>query len=108
MCSTVPCWASWNAELNFTYEQLNHGYATQMAGLATGSMIFVPLALRYGLRLAWLATSLLTVVTAVWLGNMSSLWEWYIINLISGLSGSPNEALVPFVVCTAVFASFFH
>ncbi|KAH7393788.1 serine/threonine kinase 16 [Phaeosphaeria sp. MPI-PUGE-AT-0046c] len=98
MCSTVPCWSAWNTELNFSYDQLNNGYATQMAGLAVGCMIFVPLALRYGLRPVWLATSLLTLVTAVWLGNMSSLWEWYIINLISGLSGSPNEALLPFVI----------
>jgi MFS family permease len=98
MCSTVPCWSSWNLELGFSFEELNNGYATQMAGLATGCMIFVPLALRFGLRSIWLATSLLTLLTALWLGNMSSTWEWYIINLLSGLAGSPNEALIPFVV----------
>jgi MFS family permease len=108
MCSTIPCWSSINLELGIGFEDLNNGYSAQMAGLSTGCILFVPLSFRYGLRPVWLVTSLLTVLTALWWANMQSRWEWYVINLISGLAGAPNEALMPSVVSISVIRTYYH
>jgi MFS family permease len=106
MCSTVPCWSSINLELGISYSELNNGYSAQMAGLATGCILFVPLSFRFGFRPVWLVTSLLTVLTALWWANMQHKWEWYVINLISGLAGAPNEALMPSVVSKSVMCTY--
>lgn len=98
LCVPVPLWQSLNTDLGFTYTELNTGYAIQVFGMAVGSMVFVPLALRYGLRSVHISMSVFLVVSAVIWASMNNLAGFYIASLISSIVGCVNEALVPLVV----------
>jgi MFS family permease len=76
-----------------SYSVLNDGYATNMAALSVGCIIFVPIALRIGRRPVYLATALIMMAAAIWQAEMHTVGDMIGANVISGLAGAVNEAL---------------
>ncbi|KAK7423024.1 hypothetical protein QQX98_001314 [Neonectria punicea] len=93
LCVSVPFYQDFNEELGISYDQLNNGYATNMATLSIGCIVFIPLALRFGRRPIYLATALVMLICAIWQAKMQTTGEFISTNAISGLAGAVNEAL---------------
>lgn len=86
-------------DLGLTFVQLNHALSVTSLGLATGCVLFIPLANKFGRRPIYLASIGLMLATALWMAEISSLAELYIANLLQGLAGATNEAIVQMTVC---------
>jgi predicted MFS family arabinose efflux permease len=95
---SVPLWQDINAELGFSYEQLNNSYGVSAATLSFGCVMFTPFALRYGRRPVYIITSLLMFVTNIWAAEMKTLGDLMGTNVVLGLAGSVNEALYQMTV----------
>lgn len=89
----VPFWQDFNEDLGMSYDQLNNGYATNMAALAVGCIIFIPIALRIGRRPVYLATSLIMFASAIWQAEIYTVGDMIGMNAISGIACAVNEAL---------------
>lgn len=82
-----------------SYDALNNGYATNMATLSVGCIIFVPIALRIGRRPVYIITALVLLAAAVWQANQRTVGDMIGANAISGLAGAVNEAIFQVTVC---------
>jgi MFS family permease len=82
-----------------SYAVLNDGYATNMATLSVGCIIFVPIALRIGRRPIYLVTSLIMLAAAIWQAEMHTVGDMIGSNAVSGLAGAVNEAIFQVTVC---------
>lgn len=86
-------------DLDVTYTQLNNANSVNFVGLSMGCVLFIPLARKFGRRPIYLVSTALMLVTSIWLGQMKSLSELYVANLLQGLAGATNESLVQITVC---------
>ncbi|KAK4944136.1 hypothetical protein LTR10_016469 [Elasticomyces elasticus] len=93
LCVAVPLWQDFNEELGMSYAVLNDGYATNMATLSVGCIIFVPIALRLGRRPIYLITALVMLAGAIWQAKMYTVGDMIGSNAITGLAGAVNEAI---------------
>ncbi|VUC33661.1 unnamed protein product [Clonostachys rosea] len=82
-----------NEELGMSYDALNNGYAANMAGLAIGCIIFIPIALRIGRRPVYLITALIMFACGAWQAEIYTVGDMIGMNLVSGIAGAVNEAL---------------
>ena len=82
-----------------SYAILNDGYATNMATLSVGCIIFVPIALRIGRRPVYIVTALIMLASAIWQAKMVTVGDMIGSNAISGLAGAVNEAIFQVTVC---------
>ncbi|KAH6995224.1 major facilitator superfamily domain-containing protein [Ilyonectria destructans] len=103
LCVSVPLWQDFNEELGISYDMLNNGYATNMATLAVGCIIFIPVALRIGRRPVYIATALIMFATAVWQARMQTVGDMIGTNAVMGLAGAVNEALFQVTVSDLYF-----
>ncbi|KIW76508.1 hypothetical protein Z517_11254 [Fonsecaea pedrosoi CBS 271.37] len=103
LCVSVPLWQDFNTELGMSYAVLNDGYATNMATLSVGCIIFVPIALRIGRRPVYIITALVMLGAAVWQGKMYTVGDMIGANAISGLAGAVNEAIFQVTVSDLFF-----
>lgn len=87
-------------DLDVTYGQLNRAMAVNNAGLAAGCFFFIPLAQKFGRRPIYLVSTALMLATSFWSGEVHSLAELYIANLLQGLAGATNEAITQITVCS--------
>ncbi|KAF7557780.1 hypothetical protein G7Z17_g443 [Cylindrodendrum hubeiense] len=103
LCVSVPLWQDFNEELGISYDMLNNGYATNMATLAVGCIIFIPIALRIGRRPVYIATALIMFASAVWQAKMQTVGDIIGTNAVMGLAGAVNEALFQVTVSDLFF-----
>ncbi|KAF5686923.1 HOL1 substrate-H+ antiporter [Fusarium circinatum] len=102
-CMSVPFWQNFNEELGMSYDMLNNGYAANMAGLATGCIIFIPIALRIGRRPVYLVTSLIMFGAGAWQAETHTIGDMIGMNTIAGIAGAVNEALFQVTVTELFF-----
>ena len=100
---SVPLWQDFNTELGWSYSTLNNGYATNMAGLSIGCILFIPIALRIGRRPVYIVTNLIMLATAIWQAKMYTVGDMYGTNLVMGVAGCVNEALFQVTVADLFF-----
>ena len=86
-------WQRMTTDLNVTFSQLNAGLSFNVAGLAVGSLLFIPLTKKYGRRLTYVISTGVLAGVSWWSARMSTLSEMYLTNLLFGLAGSTNEAI---------------
>ncbi|RAH47199.1 putative MFS transporter [Aspergillus brunneoviolaceus CBS 621.78] len=96
-------WQLMVVDLNVTYTQLNRAMSVNSVGLSMGCVMFIPLAKKYGRRPIYLISTALMLVTAFWTAEIKSLSELYITNLIQGLAGATNEAIVQLTIADIFF-----
>lgn len=89
-------------ELGFTFEQQNRAYAAATAGLAVGSIIFLPFAYKFGRRPVYLFSIIVLLGRSVWQARMKTLGDLFGSNVVSGLAGSIAETL-----CSVTLADLF-
>lgn len=85
-------------DLNVTYSQLNQAMSVNFVGLATGCVLFIPLAKKFGRRPIYIVSTALMLATTFWTCRLESLAELYITNLLQGLAGATNETIVEITV----------
>ncbi|KAF4335864.1 HOL1 substrate-H+ antiporter [Fusarium beomiforme] len=102
-CMSVPFWQNWNEELGLSYDSMNNGYAANMAGLAVGCIIFIPIALRIGRRPVYLLTSLIMFASGAWQAETRTIGDMIGMNTIAGIAGCVNEALFQVTVTELFF-----
>ncbi|KAL4892733.1 synaptic vesicle transporter [Aspergillus ambiguus] len=96
-------WQLMVVDLHVTYPQLNQAMSVNFVGLAMGCVFFIPLAKKFGRRPIYLVSLALMLVTSFWTSELESLSELYITNLLQGLAGATNEALVQITVADLFF-----
>lgn len=89
-------------DLNVTYAQLNNAMSVNFVGLAMGCVFFIPFAKKFGRRPVYLISTALMLVTSFWAAEIKTLAELYITNLLQGLAGATNEAIVQITVSLPV------
>lgn len=89
-------------DLKASYSQLNQTMSVSYVGLALGCVFFIPLAKKYGRRPVYIASTALMLATTLWTSWLHTLAELYICNLLQGLAGATNEAIVEITACTWV------
>ncbi|KAF4458110.1 hypothetical protein F53441_118 [Fusarium austroafricanum] len=102
-CMSVPFWQNFNEELGMSYGTLNNGYAVNMVGLATGCIIFIPIALRVGRRPVYLATAFIMFAAGAWQAETHTTGDMFGCNAIAGIAGAVNEALFQVTVADLFF-----
>lgn len=85
-------------DLGLTFVQLTHALSVNYLGLSTGCVLFIPLANKFGRRPIYLASAALMLVTAFWMAEINSPTELYVANLLQGMAGATNEAIVQMTV----------
>lgn len=93
LCVAVPLWQDFNTELGISYADLNNTYASNMAALSVGCIIFIPIALRIGRRPVYIVTTLIMLASAIWQAKMVTVGDMIGTNVIMGIAGAVNEAL---------------
>ncbi|KAH7029879.1 major facilitator superfamily domain-containing protein [Microdochium trichocladiopsis] len=96
-------WQQIGPDLDVTPQQLNNGNSTQLAGLATGCIFFIPFAVKYGRRSVYLVSIALMAAVSWWTARMNTYTEMIITNFITGLSGAINETTVQMTIADLFF-----
>lgn len=85
-------------DLNATYAQLNRAMSVNFVGLATGCVLFIPLAKKFGRRPVYLVSTAVMLAMAFWLSEITTIAELYVTNFFQGLAGATNETIVQITV----------
>ena len=93
-------WQQMTVDLHVTYSELTQSMSVNYVGLAMGCVLFIPFAKKYGRRPVYIVSTALMLVTSFWTARLTSLAELYICNLLQGLAGATNEAIVEITVCS--------
>ncbi|KAB8244539.1 major facilitator superfamily domain-containing protein [Aspergillus flavus] len=96
-------WQLMVVDLNVTYAQLNNAMSVNFVGLAMGCVFFIPFAKKFGRRPVYLISTALMLVTSFWAAEIKTLAELYITNLLQGLAGATNEAIVQITIADLFF-----
>lgn len=80
-------------DLGTTYQTYNQANAANYAGLAVGSILFIPFLHRYGRRPLYLASTLTQFAIALWSAYMQTVGEVIATNFLSGIGGALSETI---------------
>lgn len=87
-----------SVDMKLETQQLSNGQSVQLAGLASGCIFFIPLAVKYGLRPTYLLSGLLLMAVTWWTSRMQTYAELILTNYLTGLAGAVNETTVQMTV----------
>lgn len=96
-------WGQYQDELGFSVDFLNASAAVNYAGLAVGCVFLVPLVHKYGRRPMYIGSTLLQLVSCVWLACTNTRGDMIGSNLISGISGAISETIVQVTIADLFF-----
>ena len=90
-------------ELNFSNATLTDTWAIGCATLAVGSVMLIPFALKYGLRLIYVSSTLATLFIMVWAAETHTAGDWWGVNVVQCWLGSLAETMVQITVADLFF-----
>lgn len=96
-------WDQYQNELGFSVDFLNASAAINYAGLAVGCVFLVPLVTKYGRRPMYIGSTLLQLVSCIWLGATRTRGDMIGSNLLSGLGGAISETIVQITIADLFF-----
>ncbi|KAM3498838.1 hypothetical protein MY10362_007865 [Beauveria mimosiformis] len=96
-------WDQYQAELGFSVDFLNAAAAINYAGLAVGCVFLVPLVHKYGRRPMYIFSTVLQLLSCVWLGATRTRGDMIGSNLLSGISGAISETIVQITIVDLFF-----
>ena len=85
-------------DLQVSYPELNQAMSVNFVGLATGCVVFIPFAKKFGRRPVYIVSAAIMLATSFWTARLNSLAELYIANLLQGLAGATNETIAEITV----------
>lgn len=91
-------WQQMSVDLNVTFAQLNNSNSVMSVGLSFGCLLFIPLAKKFGRRPVYVVSTAVMAAMSFWIAEMTTLGELYGANLLFGLAGATNEAIVQITV----------
>jgi len=101
---TTATWGIMNATLpGFTWGILNDGYAAGCAGLAIGSFLLIPFALKYGRRPIYIVSSIIQFFVAIWSAKIKTPGDYIGTNLVGCGVGALAEVIVQMTVADMFF-----
>jgi MFS family permease len=98
-------WQQMSVDLGLTFGQLNNSTSVMFVGLSLGCLLFIPLARKFGRRPIYLVSTAVMAAMSFWTSEMTSLGELYGTNLLFGLAGATNEAIVQITVSSSTTSS---
>lgn len=96
-------WGPMQTELGMTIETQNAGAASNYAGLAVGSIFFIPLVHKYGRRPIYMVSCALQFAACIWQARTFTGGDLIGANLVSGLGGAISEIIVQITVADMFF-----
>ncbi|KAJ5964319.1 uncharacterized protein N7479_004195 [Penicillium vulpinum] len=96
-------WQQMTIDLDVTYNELNNAMAVNYVGLATGCVLFIPFAKKYGRRPVYIVSTALMLATSFWTAKINGLTELYVTNLLQGLAGATNESIAEITIADLFF-----
>ncbi|KAH6955664.1 major facilitator superfamily domain-containing protein [Ilyonectria sp. MPI-CAGE-AT-0026] len=96
-------WVLWVPEFGWTYEQLNNSQAIGLVGTASGCILFIPLAIKYGRRSVYVVSIATIVATAAWQARLTNIYDMYISTFVFGLANAINETIVQMTIADLFF-----
>ncbi|KAM0430880.1 hypothetical protein ACHAPT_005512 [Fusarium lateritium] len=90
-------------DLKVTITQLSHAQSAQLAGLATGCILFIPFTIKYGRRSTYVVSTAALAAVSWWTSSMSSYTELILTSIITGLAGAINETAVQMTIADLFF-----
>ncbi|KAJ5935274.1 hypothetical protein N7466_004821 [Penicillium verhagenii] len=96
-------WQQMVVDLKTTYTDLNRAMSVNFVGLASGCFLFIPLAKKYGRRPIYIVSTILMLITSFWSAELHDLTGLYVSNLLQGLAGATNEAIVEITIADLFF-----
>ena len=91
-------WQEMVVDIHLSFALLNRTMSVNFVGLAMGCWLFIPVAKKVGRRPIYIASMALMLATSFWFSQLHSLSELYAANLLQGLAGATNEAIVQITV----------
>ncbi|OJJ50366.1 hypothetical protein ASPZODRAFT_23017 [Penicilliopsis zonata CBS 506.65] len=101
--ASTPTWGPMQTQLGYSNEQLNDSYAIGCAALATGSIILIPFALKFGRRPIVLVSTVAQFALSIWSAKMQTVADLLLINFLQCFLGSLTEVLVQMTVADLFF-----
>ncbi|KAJ5611165.1 MFS general substrate transporter [Penicillium lagena] len=96
-------WQDFERLLGITYPELNDQYAVNCASLGIGSIMLIPLALKFGRRPVYLLTSLVVFITAVWQAVLRDFTNMVAVQIFNGFACAVSWTLVPITITDLFF-----
>ncbi|TQV98808.1 hypothetical protein V2A60_007494 [Cordyceps javanica] len=96
-------WDQYQDELGFSVDFLNASAAINYGGLAVGCVFLVPLVHKYGRRPMYIFSTLLQLLSCVWLGATQTRGDMIGSNLLSGIGGAISETIVQITIADLFF-----
>ncbi|KAK2599269.1 hypothetical protein N8I77_011039 [Diaporthe amygdali] len=96
-------WQQMSPELGLSFEQLNNAQSAQLAGLAMGCVLFIPLTKKYGRRSTYVVSTAVMAAVSWWSTYMKTDAELFLTNLFYGLAGATNETVVQMTIADIFF-----
>jgi MFS family permease len=90
-------------QLGFTFDTFNTAVALAFTGLATSSVLLLPLLHKFGRRWLYLVGSVLQFVAAIWLSQMRSKGDLMGAYFLSGMGGGLSETLLQVTIVDLFF-----
>lgn len=100
---STPTWDPMHAELGFSYATLTDSYAVGSAALCFGVILFMPFALKFGRRPAYILSTILQVGVSVWASKIHTVADLMLINAFNCFLGSLAEAVVQMTIADMFF-----
>ncbi|KAG5802003.1 hypothetical protein H9Q74_009236 [Fusarium xylarioides] len=96
-------WQQMTVDMGVTIQQLTNAQSAQLAGLAMGCLFFIPLAIKYGRRSAYIISTAVLAGVSWWTSRMESYPELIVTMVITGLGGAINETAVQMTISDLFF-----
>ncbi|KAK2589515.1 hypothetical protein QQS21_012808 [Conoideocrella luteorostrata] len=90
-------------DLFISDEELSLGRTLNFVGLGLGGICLIPLAYRYGRRPIYLLSALIQVPAAIWLGNVTSKYEFFVSSFLVSFGAAVTQTLVPMTITDMFF-----
>lgn len=96
-------WADLNEDLGISFNVMNISFGVNCAGLAVGCVLLIPFALKYGRRVVYLVSIVVSFATCIWQARMRTGGDLLGANLLSGLAGATSETICQMTIADVFF-----
>ncbi|KAK4898945.1 hypothetical protein LTR27_003676 [Elasticomyces elasticus] len=96
-------WAPLNEQLGITYTNMNNSFAANVAGLAIGCIVMVPLAIIFGRRPVYILSTAIQLGAGIWSARTYTTGDLIGSNVLSGIGGAISESIVQMTIADLFF-----
>ncbi|OJJ94770.1 hypothetical protein ASPACDRAFT_1883858 [Aspergillus aculeatus ATCC 16872] len=101
--ASTPTWGPMESQLGFSDEIMNDSYAAGCAGLAVGSLVLIPFALKFGRRPLYLFSTVVQFGICIWSARIQTVGDLMAVNVIQCFFASLAETIVQMTIADLFF-----